>query len=151
MPATYAGLKPLHPTHLLLVIVFCSLSLTARAQPQSPRVALSLSLPKPQDVERVTIKPGGIDAYTPESLLKLLPHFVPTQGLYLARKFPQSGSIVLKNGTILDWMAWDRCSIELQRDNKVRLFVVPAECCLTAPEKGLTRRPPGKHAPMRKR
>lgn len=50
---------------------------------------------------------------------------------------------MLKNGVILHWMAWDRYSIELQRNNKVRLFVVPAECSLTAPEKGLPLRPPG--------
>jgi hypothetical protein len=143
MPAIYTGLKPLLSKHLLLVIVFCFLSLTARAQPRGSRVDPSLSLPNPLDVERVTIKQGGISAYTPETLMKLLPYFVATEGLYLKRKFPQRGTFVLKNGDVLHWMAWDRYSIELQRDNKARLFVVPAECSLTAPEKGLPLRPPG--------
>jgi hypothetical protein len=38
---------------------------------------------------QLTIKPGGIGIYPPESLLQLLPRFVGTEGLYLARKFPQ--------------------------------------------------------------
>jgi hypothetical protein len=145
MPASYTGLKPLHSKHLLLVIVFCSLSLTIRAQPSGSRIDPSLSLPDPVDVEKVTIKPGSLSYYTPETLLKLLPYFVATEGLYLPPRFSQRGTFVLKNGVVLHWMALNKYSIELQRDNKARLFVVPAECSLTAPEKGLPLRPPGGH------
>ena len=102
-----------------------------------------LSLPKLEDVARVTIEPGGINAYTPESLLKLLPRFVATEGLYLARKFPQRGTIVLKNGVVLHWMAWDNHSIELHSGNRLQFFVVPAECSLTAPGKGIALHPSG--------
>ncbi|MBC7929113.1 MAG: WG repeat-containing protein [Rubrivivax sp.] len=100
-------------------------------------------MPKPVDVERVTIEPGSGTWHTPESLLMLLPRFVATEGLYLARKSPQRGTIVLKNGEVLRWIAIDNYSIELQSDEGIRLFVLPAECSLTAPEKGLALRPAG--------
>lgn len=143
MPATHSSLKQTHPTFLLLAIVFCFLPVTVIAQTPVARVDLSLSMPKPGDVERVTIEPGSGIRYTPESLLKLLPRFVATKGLYLARKSLQRGTIVLKNGEVLRWIAIDNYSIELQSDKGIRLFVLPAECSLTAPEKGLALRPAG--------
>ena len=42
---------------------------------------------------------------------------------------------MLKNGGVLRWMAIDEHCIEFQGDRGVRLFIVPAECSLTVPER----------------
>ena len=136
-------LKQLHSGCLPLVIVFCSLHITVMAQTRVARVDLSLSLPGLEDVEKVTIDPGSRSVHTPESLLEVWPHLVGTGGLYRPPKFPQRGTIRLKNGVVLRWVSISRYSIELQSDKGVRLFVVPAECSLTAPGQGLPLRPPG--------
>jgi hypothetical protein len=142
MPVIYPRLKQLHSRHLIPVIVVCSLFITGVAQSQDIPDDPSLSLPNLEDVERVTIEPGRKSPYTPESLLKLLPRFVATEGRYRKPKFPQRGTIVLKNGVVLRWIALDNYSIQLQGERRVRLFVVPAECSLTAPEKNIPLRPP---------
>ena len=138
MPFIKAALNQLPSRHLLPVVVFGSLSLTVIAQSQQPEIDPALSMPNSTDVSRVVIEPGGISVYTPESLLKLLPHFIRTQGLFLARKFPQKGTIELKNGKVLHWMAWDKYSIELHSGKRWQFFVVPAECGFSREGKGIT-------------
>jgi hypothetical protein len=100
-----------------------------------------LTIPSAAQVKGITIEPGGIDAYTPQSLLKILPYLVPTGGVYLKPKFPQKGTITLKNGTVLRWIAIDRYSLELQGRKRGRLFMVPAECSITGPADGPLRTP----------
>lgn len=97
----------------------------------------ALSLPNPDEIRRITIEPGILNWYTPESLLKLLPRFVASKGTYLEEKFPQRGTFVLKNGVVLHWMATNYYSIEIETKAQARLFILPAECGLTGPEKGL--------------
>lgn len=142
MSAIYSSLKQLPPVLLFLAIGFCSLAANVMAQSQGSRDDGSLSLPTLGEVEWVTIEPGGIRWHTPESLLKLLPRFVASQGVYLEPKFAQRGTIVLKGGGVLHWIAADRNSIELQTKRGPRLFVLPAECSLTVPEKSPTTRLP---------
>jgi hypothetical protein len=68
MSVSYPGVMQLQSTHLLLVMVFCSLSATVMAQPRGTPDDLPGSLPNPEDVERVTIESGSRSPYTPESL-----------------------------------------------------------------------------------
>lgn len=127
----------------MLLLVLCCSCITIMAQQNIPGDDPLLNVPSPAQVRKITIEPGGINAYTPQTLLKILPHLVATDGLYQARKFPQKGTIALQNGTVLPWIAIDKFSLELQGRKRVRLFIVPAECSLTGPRDGPLHPPDG--------
>jgi hypothetical protein len=104
---------------------------------------LQISLPKPDEVAQITVEPGLLNWYTPESLLKLLPYFVPSQGVIRRKKFLQRGTLVLKNGTVLHWKAGGNTSLQIHTEQERQLFVLPAECALTELRKRIALKPPG--------
>lgn len=99
-----------------------------------------IPLPKPDEVAQITVEPGFW--YTPELLLKLLPYFVPSKGVF-GTTFPQRGTLVLKNGTVLHWKAANNTSLEIYTEQERQLFVLPAECALTELGKRIALSPPG--------
>jgi hypothetical protein len=118
-------------TFLLLFL----LPFVARSQATTDERAMFL--PKPTEIGRITVEPGMLKWYTPESLLQLLPHFIAREGTYGEEKFPQRGAFVLKNGTVIRWTAANYYSLEVETKTGTHLFVLPAQCSLTGPEKGL--------------
>jgi len=61
---------------VLLLLVLCCSCITIMAQQNIPGDDPLLNVPSPAQVRKITIEPGGINAYTPQTLLKILPHLV---------------------------------------------------------------------------
>ncbi len=93
-----------------------------RAQP--------VTLPKPGDVDRITIDPGAPgNWYTPASLLAALPYLTPGSGTYSTKAGPfQRGTIALKDGTVLSWTANSKTSLLIHAGEGEQLFVRPPKC-----------------------
>ena len=89
----------------------------------------SISLPRPDDVARITIEPASmINWYTPESLRQVLPCLVPSIMTCPSVKQPQWGTFELKNGVVLRWMAKNKNSLQILTDKGERLFVLSPRC-----------------------
>lgn len=89
----------------------------------------SISLPRPDDVARITIEPASmINWYTPESLRQVLPCLVPSIMTCPSVKQPQWGTFELKNGVVLRWMAANKNSLQILTDKGERLFVLSPRC-----------------------
>ena len=85
----------------------------------------NISLPQPDEI--ATIETDSDLWHTPKSLLDLLPKLVPSEMTYSTKMLFQKGSIVLKNGTVLHWLAGNKTSILIYREKGERLFVLPKE------------------------
>ncbi len=85
-----------------------------------------LTLPKPEEIERIEISNTGmVNWYKPEELLELLPKFAPSEGSYMTKGAFQRGIFILKNGKKIAWMVGDKGSILLYGGGKEQLYVLP--------------------------
>jgi len=65
--------------------------------------------------------------HTPESLLKLLPRLIPTEGTYTSKVAFERGTIILKDGTTLQWMSAGTDSLLLYSMKGEQLYILPKE------------------------
>ena len=87
----------------------------------------SICLPKAEEISKITFDKSTADLkiFTRQSLLAILPRLIPTvEPTYLSDAPTQDGTIVLKNGTILEWSTVDGEPLYLRRDEKSELFFV---------------------------
>jgi len=105
----------------LIVLLFFSLDVVCQKNEK-------LTLPKPEEVERIEISSNGmVNWYVPEELLELLPKFVPSEGTYLTKGAFQRGVFILKNGKKITWIAGGRDSILLYGGGKKQQFYILPE------------------------
>ncbi len=108
---------------MILLMFIVSVFITVNAQVADIRE--SLKLPKSEDVAKIEIIKNVVDWYKAEELLKLLPDFVASEGTYLADKFLQRGTFILKNGKKITWLANGKDSILLYNGSREQLYRLP--------------------------
>ena len=106
---------------LILLTLIGSIFVSANAQDDQ-----LLTIPKIEDVKRITVQPAIRNWYKPDSLLKLLPKFVPGGG-YKTKMLLQYGTIKLKNGKVLNWRADSNKTLVLYVRNEEKYFYIPAD------------------------
>jgi hypothetical protein len=83
----------------------------------------SLQAPAPDQLDHVTISPNSaVNWYTPDSLVRALPLFVPREGTYVTKLPLQKGTFTLKNGGVLLWMAAGPDSIVIYSEKGEQLY-----------------------------
>lgn len=89
-----------------------------------------LTLPKPSDVAQLEFNDSSNrDSlyFTGRSLLEALPRFVPDGGYQAKWILYQTGTITLKDGTVLHWSANGVNSLMLKHNYQERYYVLPPE------------------------
>jgi len=84
-----------------------------------------LRLPKPDEIAKITFLRSIW--HTQESLLNLLPRLIPTEGTYLEKVAFERGTIILKDGTTLQWMSAGKDSLLLYSDKGDQLYIIPKQ------------------------
>jgi hypothetical protein len=86
-----------------------------------------LTIPKAEDVSKINTSPPSDEKwFTPESLLKALPKFVPG-GSYQPKRLWQYGYIELKTGVTINWRADSRNTLVLYNRGGETYFQLPPE------------------------
>jgi len=105
--------------YVLLVL----LALSFRFPALAGQIDKSLMLPKRNDIMRVTITSDSrMNWFTAESLWAILPKLIPVEGSYLTKTPFQKGTLELKNGTSLTWMAFSRTDVMLYSSKGEQLY-----------------------------
>lgn len=89
-----------------------------------------VTVPKAEDIARITIEPSEPDLriYNRRSLLATLPRLIPGfEQFYLSDTTGQEGTFIMKDGTILEWVAVDNRSLMIISARSSRLFFVAGE------------------------
>ena len=89
-----------------------------------------IKLPHPDEISEIIFEERSIAQwYTRNSLLEALPKFEPHKDFHVyAAKLPfQWGKFVLNNRQEIQWSAADANSIQIEGNNKERLFHIPKE------------------------
>ena len=126
-----AALHLMKYTFLLLFVVSAFVELRAQT-------GGSLALPKPDKIATITFAPSKPNEryYTARTLLKILPLLVPGEDPTYGGDLPfQSGTFILKNGTVLKWHTAGKNTLMIGSGKKLRLFVLPAKYTATAQAK----------------
>ncbi len=112
----------------IYLIVFTFLPMLAASMAIAAQNDDSIRIPQAAEISKITFAPvddGETAMLTRQSLLAILPRLIPAvEPTYLSDTPTQDGTIVLKNGTILEWSTVDGESLYLREDEKSELFFV---------------------------
>lgn len=113
-----------------LILSAIALSIFAAVPAFAQQKLPVVPLPKPADIARVTFKPSddGFRAYTRKTLLATLPRLVPGfEPFFLSDSSGQEGTFVLKDGTVLEWVAVDDRSLMIISSGASCLYMVAGD------------------------
>jgi hypothetical protein len=93
-----------------------------------------LTLPKAEDVVKVSFSSKSKKGFTRKSLLKTLPDLVPNKNAFIQGKLIRRGTLTLKDETVLRWATNGKGCLILHHGNEKSVFCLDLQGELTIPK-----------------